>query len=92
MMSSGGAKLGCPNLWREASQKIAFKSVGGLWCWQWKVRRKELPRRQSAPPKFFDVIVWEVVFPMIEKMGVPDSVWKLHVSFVFLLKRFFRQG
>ena len=41
---------------------------------------------------FFDVIVWEVVFPMIEKMGVPDSVWKLHVSFVFLLKRFFHQG
>ena len=42
--------------------------------------------------KFFDMIVWEVVFPMMGKMGVPESVWKLQASFVFHLKRFFRQG
>ena len=42
--------------------------------------------------KFFDMIVWEVVFPMMGKMGVPDSVWKLQASFVFHLKRSFRHG
>ena len=29
---------------------------------------------------------------MMGKMGVPESVWKLQASFVFHLKRFFRQG
>ena len=42
--------------------------------------------------KLFDMIVLEVVFPMMGKMGVPESVWKLQASFVFHLKLFFRQG
>ena len=41
--------------------------------------------------KFFDMIVWEVVFPMMGQIG-PDRVWKLQASFVFHLKQFFRQG
>ena len=41
--------------------------------------------------KFFDMIVWKVVFSVMGKMGVPDRVWKLQASFVFHLKRLFRQ-
>ena len=33
--------------------------------------------------KFFDMIVWEVVFPMMGKVGVPDRIWKLQANFVF---------
>ena len=47
---SDGANLACPNQQREASQKIAFRNVFGLCCWQWNERRKELPRRQSTRP------------------------------------------
>ena len=67
LMSTGGAKRGCPSLlWRQAS-----KSVYGLCCWQWKVRRKEFPRRQSTRPNFFDMIVW--VFTMMGEDGSPSQ-------------------
>ena len=41
--------------------------------------------------KFFDMIVLEVVFASMGKMGFPDRVWKLQASFVFHLKRSFRR-
>ena len=65
-MSSGGAKLGVPNLWREASQKIAFKG-----------EEEGVVTAAIDLSKFFDMIVWEVVFSVLGKMGVPDRVWKL---------------
>ena len=88
LTSSGGAKRGHPSLWREASRKIASKSVYGLLL-AMEGEEGGVATGAIGSSKFFDMIVREVVFPMMEKMGVPDRVWKLQDSFVFHLKRLF---
>ena len=72
LMSSGGAKLGCPTLWREAFQKIASQEC--VWTLLLAMEGEEEGVATAAidTSKFLDMIVWEMVFPMMGKMRVPD--------------------
>ena len=83
-MSTGGAKRGCPSLWREEGIQefvwIVLLAMEG--------EEEGVSTAAIDSSKFFDMIVW--VFPLMAKMGVPDQVWKLQASFVSHLKRFFR--
>ena len=42
--------------------------------------------------KVIDMVVWELAFTTMVKLGVPAKIWKMQAWFVFHLKRVCRQG